>query len=72
MSRFVANIDLDALEVQAGDGVIDVGCGDGGLAELLTAAGLRVTGVEPAAYLRRAVRAALHGRRWRSRGRRWG
>lgn len=53
MSRFVANIDLDALEVQPGDGVIDVGCGDGGLAELLTAAGLRVTGVEPAAYLRR-------------------
>ena len=48
----VANVDLQALEVRAGDRVVDVGCGEGGLAELLARAGLHVTGVEPAGYLR--------------------
>ena len=48
----VANVDLAALGVRPGDRVIDVGCGEGGLAELLARAGLHVTGVEPAPYLR--------------------
>lgn len=48
----VANVDLHALGVRAGDRVVDVGCGEGGLAELLARAGLHVTGVEPAEYLR--------------------
>lgn len=52
MSRYVANVDLDALGVAAGDGVVDIGGGEGALAELLADAGLNVTGVEPAAYLR--------------------
>ena len=58
---------------QPGDAVVDVGCGDGGLAELLARAGLRVTGVEPAAYLRerfdaRCTRSTV-GARGRRRGR---
>jgi 2-polyprenyl-3-methyl-5-hydroxy-6-metoxy-1,4-benzoquinol methylase len=48
----VANIDLGALGAAPGARVIDVGCGEGGLAELLARAGLHVTGVEPAEYLR--------------------
>jgi 2-polyprenyl-3-methyl-5-hydroxy-6-metoxy-1,4-benzoquinol methylase len=52
-TRRVANVDLCALGVEAGDRVVDVGCGEGGLAELLARAGLHVTGVEPAEYLRR-------------------
>lgn len=52
MSTYVANVDLELLGVWPGDEVVDVGCGDGGLVELLALAGLRVTGVEPAAYLR--------------------
>lgn len=52
MSTYVANVNLDLLEVGPGDEVVDVGCGDGGLAALMADAGLNVTGVEPAAYLR--------------------
>lgn len=52
MSTYVANVNLEALGVNSGDVVVDVGCGDGALAEVLANAGLRVTGVEPAAYLR--------------------
>jgi SAM-dependent methyltransferase len=48
----VANVSLSALGVGRGDRVVDVGCGEGGLAELLARAGLHVTGVEPAEYLR--------------------
>jgi SAM-dependent methyltransferase len=52
MSTSVANVDLDLLGVSRGDHVVDLGCGEGVLAELLACAGLHVTGVEPAAYLR--------------------
>lgn len=52
MSTYVANVDLELLGVAPGDEVVDIGCGDGVLAELMARAGLRVTGVEPAAYLR--------------------
>ena len=52
MSRYVANVDLDKLGVAAGDRVVDLGCGEGALAELLAREGLHVTGVEPAEYLR--------------------
>jgi 2-polyprenyl-3-methyl-5-hydroxy-6-metoxy-1,4-benzoquinol methylase len=61
MTRYVGNVDLDALGVGAGHPVIDVGCGEGMLAELLAGAGLRVTGVEPAAYLRERFEARLAG-----------
>jgi ubiquinone/menaquinone biosynthesis C-methylase UbiE len=61
MSAYVANVDLEALGVRPGDAVVDVGCGEGGLAELLARAGLRVTGVEPAAYLRERFEARLAG-----------
>ena len=61
MSGYVGNVDLDALNVGPGDAVIDVGCGEGALAELLAGAGLRVTGVEPAAYLRERFAARLAG-----------
>jgi 2-polyprenyl-3-methyl-5-hydroxy-6-metoxy-1,4-benzoquinol methylase len=57
----VANVNLPALGVRAGDRVIDVGCGEGGLAELLARAGLHVTGVEPAAHLREHFEARLGG-----------
>ncbi len=52
MSTYVANVNLELLGAGPGGEVVDVGCGDGGLVELLARAGLRVTGVEPAAYLR--------------------
>jgi ubiquinone/menaquinone biosynthesis C-methylase UbiE len=57
----VANVDLIALGVGPGDRVVDVGCGDGALAELLTRAGVHVTGVEPAGYLRERFRRRLEG-----------
>ncbi len=60
-SRMVANIDLARLDARAGDRIVDVGCGEGGLAELLAAAGLHVTGVEPAAYLRERFAARMIG-----------
>lgn len=49
----VGNVDLQTLGVAPGARVIDVGCGEGGLAELLAQAGLHVTGVEPDERLRR-------------------
>lgn len=52
MSSYVANVDLAKLGAGPGDRVVDVGCGEGGLATLLAGAGLHVTGVEPASYLR--------------------
>jgi 2-polyprenyl-3-methyl-5-hydroxy-6-metoxy-1,4-benzoquinol methylase len=55
----VANVDLVALGVQPGDRVVDVGCGEGGLAELMVRAGLHVTGVEPAGYLRQRFAARV-------------
>lgn len=55
----VANVDMVALGVRPGDRVVDVGCGEGVLAELMARAGLHVTGVEPAAYLRQRFAARL-------------
>lgn len=55
----VANLDLAALGVGEGGRVVDVGCGQGALAELLARAGIHVTGVEPAAYLRERFEARL-------------
>ena len=52
MSTYVANVDLEKLGAGPGDRVVDLGCGEGALAELLARAGVHVTGVEPAAYLR--------------------
>jgi 2-polyprenyl-3-methyl-5-hydroxy-6-metoxy-1,4-benzoquinol methylase len=52
----VGNLNLAALGVGPGANVVDVGCGEGQLAELLARAGLHVTGVEPAAYLRERFR----------------
>jgi len=52
VSTRIGNLDPAALEVIAGDRVTDVGRGEGALAELLVRAGIHVTGVEPAAYLR--------------------
>jgi len=52
VTAYVANVDLAKLGVRAGDRVVDLGCGEGALAELLARAGVHVTGVEPAAYLR--------------------
>jgi SAM-dependent methyltransferase len=49
---YVANIDLAKLGAGPGERIVDVGCGEGGLAALLAQAGRHVTGVEPAAYLR--------------------
>lgn len=49
----VGNVDLQALGAGPGSRIVDVGCGEGGLAELLALAGRHVTGVEPAEYLRR-------------------
>ena len=57
--RYVANVDLAKLGVGPGDRVVDLGCGEGALAELLARAGLHVTGVEPAAYLRERFAARL-------------
>ena len=59
MSAYVANVDLAKLEVSRGDRIVDLGCGEGVLAELLARAGLHVTGVEPAAYLRERFGARL-------------
>lgn len=52
MRRYVVNFNLDALGVQPGDTIIDVGCGEGLFARELVQAGFDVTGVEPEAYLR--------------------
>jgi SAM-dependent methyltransferase len=52
MTAYVGNVDLRKLGVGPGDRVVDLGCGEGALAELLARAGVHVTGVEPAAYLR--------------------
>lgn len=57
----IGNVDLALLGVRLGDRLIDVGCGDGRLAELLARAGIHVTGVEPAAYLRQRFRERLTG-----------
>jgi SAM-dependent methyltransferase len=59
VSRYVANIDLAKLGTREGDRVVDLGCGEGALAELLARAGLHVTGVEPAAYLRERFQARV-------------
>jgi SAM-dependent methyltransferase len=61
MTRYVGNVDLDTLGVGPGDQVIDVGCGEGALAEVLAEAGLQVTGVEPAVYLRERFEERLVG-----------
>jgi SAM-dependent methyltransferase len=56
LTERVGNLNLSALGAVRGARVVDVGCGDGRLAELLVDAGLHVTGVEPAAYLRERFR----------------
>jgi ubiquinone/menaquinone biosynthesis C-methylase UbiE len=61
MSAYVGNVDLELLGVGPGDSVVDVGCGEGRLTELMAAAGLLVTGVEPAEYLRERFEARLGG-----------
>jgi ubiquinone/menaquinone biosynthesis C-methylase UbiE len=48
-----------ALGARPGDRVVDIGCGDGSLAALLGRAGIHVTGVEPAPYLRERFREKL-------------
>jgi SAM-dependent methyltransferase len=57
--QYVANLDLRRLEVGPGDRVVDLGCGEGALAELLARSGVHVTGVEPAAYLRERFEARV-------------
>jgi SAM-dependent methyltransferase len=52
----VGNLSLSALGAERGASVVDVGCGEGQLAELLVGAGVHVTGVEPASYLRERFR----------------
>jgi SAM-dependent methyltransferase len=56
---YVANVDLAKLGAAPGDRVVDLGCGEGALAELLARAGVHVTGVEPAPYLRERFEARL-------------
>jgi SAM-dependent methyltransferase len=57
----VGNLNLSALGVAPGGHLVDVGCGEGQLAALLVRAGLHVTGVEPAAYLRERFRERVLG-----------
>jgi 2-polyprenyl-3-methyl-5-hydroxy-6-metoxy-1,4-benzoquinol methylase len=59
VSTYVANVDLDELGVGPDGRIVDVGCGEGGLAELFVRAGHHVTGVEPAAYLRERFEARV-------------
>jgi 2-polyprenyl-3-methyl-5-hydroxy-6-metoxy-1,4-benzoquinol methylase len=58
MGRYVANVDVERLGIGPGDGVLDVGCGEGYLARELARAGYRATGVEPDAVLRARFDAA--------------
>lgn len=55
----IANVDLARLGAGPGSRVVDVGCGEGGLAELIARSGRHVTGVEPAEYLRERFRRRL-------------
>jgi S-adenosylmethionine-diacylgycerolhomoserine-N-methlytransferase len=64
---------LAALDARPGDRVLDVGCGTGWSAARLTAAGARVTGIEPSAAMRqrarvRAPRATIDPRPYGSHG----
>ena len=57
----IANLDLAQLGAGPGSRVVDVGCGEGGLAELIARSGRHVTGVEPADYLRDRFRLRMKG-----------
>lgn len=52
----VGNVDLEALRIRRGQGVVDVGCGEGGLALLFAQAGIPVIGIEPSPQLRERFR----------------
>jgi trans-aconitate methyltransferase len=57
--RFVADMAsgvVDLLALQAGEGVLDLGCGDGALTEKLAATGAIVTGVDSSAAMVHAAR----------------
>jgi trans-aconitate methyltransferase len=59
-ARFVADLGgavLDLLAPQAGERILDLGCGDGALTEKLTHAGASVLGVDGSADMIRAARA---------------
>lgn len=59
-ARFVADLGgavLDLLAPQAGETILDLGCGDGALTEKLAAAGAHVTGVDASPDMIAAARA---------------
>lgn len=53
MTRYVANFNLNHLDIHPGDTIVDIGCGEGPFDRLLVQAGFNVVGVEPEAYLRK-------------------
>lgn len=59
-ARFVSDLGqpvLDLLKPQAGERILDLGCGDGALTERVAATGAHVIGVDPSAELLVAARA---------------
>ena len=59
-ARFVSDLGqpvLDLLRPQAGERILDLGCGDGALTERIAAAGAQVVGIDPSAEMIAAARA---------------
>ena len=59
-ARFVSDLGqpvLDLLKPQAGERILDLGCGDGALTERIATAGAHVVGIDPSAELLSAARA---------------